>query len=137
MNVFTRISATLSATAENALKRFENHDAIAHSVLIGARRAIAQAQIRQQRMSRQLDDIRKTLADAENQEQLWTGLTAGTVLIIAGCSIRQRIAVICGALCLVIVLFSHADALISIMRGTGWPGMAHRRITDYHRRFGT
>lgn len=72
MKLFTRISATLSATAENAVNRFENHDAIAQSALVEARRAIARARIRHQRMTRQLGDLRKTLADAENQEQLWT-----------------------------------------------------------------
>lgn len=71
MNLFTRISATMGATAETAISRFENHDAIAQSALTEARQAVAKARIRQQRLTRSVADIRMRLEAAEKQAQQW------------------------------------------------------------------
>ena len=72
MNLFTRITATIGATAETAVSRFENHDAIAQSALIEARQAVAKARIRHQRLRRSVDDIRSNLDTCEKLEQTWT-----------------------------------------------------------------
>jgi len=72
MNLFTRISATLGATADNAVSRFENHDAIAQTALAEARQALASARIRHQRLMRSTDEIRANLETAEEQVQQWT-----------------------------------------------------------------
>jgi predicted DNA-binding protein (UPF0251 family) len=58
MNLFTRITATIGATAETAVSRFENHDAIAQSALTEARQAVAQVGIRHKRLRRYGGDIR-------------------------------------------------------------------------------
>ncbi|MFK7996096.1 MAG: PspA/IM30 family protein [Granulosicoccus sp.] len=72
MNLFSRITATIGATAETAVSRFENHDAIAQSALIEARQAVAKARIRHQRLKRSVEDIRKSLDDTEKQVEQWT-----------------------------------------------------------------
>jgi phage shock protein A len=72
MNLFTRITATIGATAETAVSRFENHDAIAHSALSEARQSVAQAGIRHKRLKRSVDEIRASIDACEKQEQQWT-----------------------------------------------------------------
>lgn len=72
MNLFTRITATIGATAETAVSRFENHDAIAQSALIEARQAVAQAGIRHKRLKRSVDEIRMSIEACEKQEKQWT-----------------------------------------------------------------
>lgn len=72
MNLFTRITATIGASAESAVSQFENHDAIAQSALLEARQAVAKARTRQQRLKRSVDDIRTNCKACERQEQLWT-----------------------------------------------------------------
>ncbi|MFK8079352.1 MAG: PspA/IM30 family protein [Granulosicoccus sp.] len=72
MNLFTRISATIGATAETAVSRFENHDAIAQSALIEARQAVAKARIRHAHLTRSVEEIRKNLETAEKQVLQWT-----------------------------------------------------------------
>ena len=57
MNLFTRITATLGATAEHAVSRFENHDAIAESALVQAHQALAKARIRHRHLQKAGDDI--------------------------------------------------------------------------------
>lgn len=72
MNLFSRITATIGATAETAVSRFENHDAIAESALIEARQAVAKSRIRHQRLQRSVDEIRTSLDACEKQAQKWT-----------------------------------------------------------------
>ena len=72
MNLLTRITATIGATAETAVSRFENHDAIAQSALIEARQAVAKARMRHQRMTKSLQDIRTNIESGEKLEQQWT-----------------------------------------------------------------
>lgn len=72
MNLFSRISATLSATAETAVSKFENHDAIAESALVEARQAFAKARIRHRSMEQSVTEIRANLASSELQIEKWT-----------------------------------------------------------------
>ena len=72
MNLFTRITATLGATADQAVSRFENHDAIAESALVQARQALAKARIRHNRLQKAGDDIRTRLEKQHTDEQSWT-----------------------------------------------------------------
>lgn len=72
MNLFTRITATIGATAETAVSRFENHDAIALSALTEARQAVARSRLRHQRLKRSVDDIRSNLNESKKQVRQWT-----------------------------------------------------------------
>ena len=72
MNIFTRISATLGATAESTVSRFENHEAIAESALVQARQALAKARIRHRHLQKSGDDIRARLEQQLAEEQQWT-----------------------------------------------------------------
>lgn len=72
MNLFTRITATLGATADSAVSRFENHDAIAESALVPARQAISKARIRYNHLRSAGDDIRSRLDSANHNVEQWT-----------------------------------------------------------------
>ena len=72
MNLFTRITSTLCATADQAVGRFENHDAIAESALVQARQSLAKARIRHGRLQKAGDDIRSRLEKQHTDEQSWT-----------------------------------------------------------------
>ena len=72
MNLFSRITATIGATAETAVSRFENHEAIAQSALIEARQAVGKARLRHQRMTKNLNDIRSNIQASEKQVEQWT-----------------------------------------------------------------
>lgn len=72
MNLFTRITATLGATADSAVSRFENHDAIAESALIPARQALTKARIRHNHLVQTGDDIRERLDTARTEANQWT-----------------------------------------------------------------
>lgn len=72
MNLFTRITATIGATAETAVSRFENHDAIAQSALVEVRQALAKAGIRHRGLARTLEDIRSSIKDCEKRIEQWT-----------------------------------------------------------------
>jgi len=72
MNLLARITATIGATAESAVSKFENHDAIAHSALVEARQAVAQALIRHKRLRRSVDEIRTNIEESEKQIEQWT-----------------------------------------------------------------
>ena len=72
MNLLTRITATIGATAETAVSRFENHEAIAQSALVEARQAVAKARIRHQRLAKSVGDIRSTIQTSEAQINQWT-----------------------------------------------------------------
>ena len=72
MNIFTRISASLSATADKTVSRFENHEAIGAAAIERCRRAVAEARLAErqhQRASERFADRRITaVADIER----WT-----------------------------------------------------------------
>lgn len=72
MSIFTRITATLGATADQAVSRFENHDAIAESALLQARQALAKARIRHKHLQNAGSDIRTRLERQLADEQRWT-----------------------------------------------------------------
>ncbi len=72
MNLFTRITATLGATADSAVSRFENHDAIAESALVPARQAVTKARIRHNHLRKAGDDIRQRLSSAQTEADRWT-----------------------------------------------------------------
>lgn len=72
MNLFTRITTTLGASADNVVSRFENHEAIAESNLAQARQALMRARQRQCRLQETGDNIRKRLADRQTEAQRWT-----------------------------------------------------------------
>ena len=72
MNLFTRITATLAATADQAVSRFENHDAIAQGALRQARQALVKARVQNNRVKRDGDALRKKAEELNNDDKLWT-----------------------------------------------------------------
>ncbi len=72
MNLFTRITATLGTTADSAVSRFENHDAIAQSALVRARQAMTKARIRYNHLRSAVDGIRSRLDSANHNVEQWT-----------------------------------------------------------------
>ena len=72
MNLFTRITATLGATADQAVSRFENHDAIAEGALRQARQAVVKARVQHTRVTRDGNELRSRVADLKKDETSWT-----------------------------------------------------------------
>jgi len=72
MNLFARITASLGATADNAVSRFENHDAIAQSALNHARQALVKARVHHTRVTRDGDELRARAVELTKEETLWT-----------------------------------------------------------------
>lgn len=72
MNLFTRITATLGATADQAVSRFENHDAIAESALRQARQSVVTARVQHTRVTRDGHELRARVAELYKNEALWT-----------------------------------------------------------------
>ncbi len=72
MKLFTRITATLNATAESAVARFENHEAITESALKTIRQAVSEARVRHERVVRDGQEIRRTVATLNEQISQWT-----------------------------------------------------------------
>lgn len=72
MKLFTRITATLNATAESAVARFENHEAITESALRRIRQTVSEARIRHERVVRDGQEIRRTIASLNEQIGQWT-----------------------------------------------------------------
>ena len=72
MKLFTRISATLNATAESAVSRFENHEAITESALKKIRQTVSEARVRHERVVRDGREIRRTIASLNEQIEQWT-----------------------------------------------------------------
>lgn len=72
MNLFTRITATLGATADKAVSQFENHEAIADGALLQARQALARARVRHATLQKASTDLQSTIEGQEKQIQLWT-----------------------------------------------------------------
>jgi len=72
MKLFTRISATLNASAESAVSRFENHEAIADSALKTIRQSASEARVRHQRVVRDGQEIRRSIQGLNQQIEQWT-----------------------------------------------------------------
>lgn len=72
MKLFTRITATLNATAESAVARFENHEAITESALRKIRETVSEARVRHNRVVRDGEAIRQTIASLNEQIEQWT-----------------------------------------------------------------
>ncbi|MGQ7848416.1 PspA/IM30 family protein [Granulosicoccus sp. 3-233] len=72
MKLFTRISATLNAGAESAVSRFENHEAIAESVLKSIRQNASEARVRHQRVVRDGQDLRRSIQNLNQQIEQWS-----------------------------------------------------------------
>lgn len=72
MNLFTRITATLGATADQAVSRFENHEAIAESALKQVRHSLVTAKVQHTRVTRDGGELRARLAELHKDEALWT-----------------------------------------------------------------
>ena len=72
MNLFSRITATLEHSANCAVRRFENHDAIAETSLAHARQALCKANQRYHRLQNSGDDLRTRLADKQTEAEQWT-----------------------------------------------------------------
>lgn len=71
MNLITRITATLGATAEKTISRVENHDAIVEVAIRDSRKAASQAKVRHARVVRDGQDLKKRLMEARGQEEKW------------------------------------------------------------------
>ncbi len=72
MNLFTRITATIGATAEKTISRVENHDAIVEAAIRDTRKAASQAKVRYSRVVRDGQVMKKRLAEAREMERKWT-----------------------------------------------------------------
>ena len=72
MKLFTRITATLNATAESAVARFENHEAITESALKRIRQTVSEARVRHERVLRDGQEIQRTITSLSDQIELWT-----------------------------------------------------------------
>jgi len=72
MNLFTRISATLNATASHTAARFENHRAIGQAAIERAREAVAAARATERRHQRQGDALDKRRTDTRAAIDTWS-----------------------------------------------------------------
>ena len=72
MKLFTRISATLNASAESAVSRFENHEAIADSALQTIRQNASEARVRHQRVVKDGEEIRRSMHSLNQQIEQWS-----------------------------------------------------------------
>ncbi|MFK7856009.1 MAG: PspA/IM30 family protein [Granulosicoccus sp.] len=72
MNLFTRITATLGATADQAVSRFENHEAIAETAFKAARQAVVKARIQHTRVTRDSNELRARVDELKKDEIAWT-----------------------------------------------------------------
>lgn len=71
MNLFTRISATLTGKLDEIISHVENHDAVVAVALKDTRAAVAKAKVRLERVRKDGEAMRKRLEDATRMTQLW------------------------------------------------------------------
>ncbi len=71
MNLFTRISATLTGKLDDMVAHVENHDAVVAVALKDTRTAVAKAKVRLDRVRKDGEAMRNRLEDAERTEKLW------------------------------------------------------------------
>ena len=79
MNIFNRITATVSATVDKAVSQVENHEAIVDAALRDTRSKIAQARVRFARVQRDGVRLRKKADDLAGQELRWEGRARSAV----------------------------------------------------------
>jgi len=72
MSLFTRITATIGATADKAVSQFENHEAIADSALAQARQAVVKARMRHSTLQRTGADIKGRIEKLDAHIEQWT-----------------------------------------------------------------
>ncbi len=73
MNVFTRISATLTGKLDEVISHVENHDAVVAVALKDTRAALAKAKVRLERVRKDGNTMRKRLDEAIRMTDLWEG----------------------------------------------------------------
>lgn len=71
MNIFTRISATLTGKLDDIVTHVENHDAVVAVALKDTRAAVAKAKVRLDRVRKDGEVLRKRLEDAARMEDVW------------------------------------------------------------------
>ncbi len=71
MNVFTRISATLTGKLDEMVSHVENHDAVVAVTLKDTRAAVAKAKVRLDRVHKDGQAMRKRLDEATRMEKTW------------------------------------------------------------------
>ena len=88
MKLFSRITATLEHSANSAVCRFENRDAIAEIWLIQARQALSKANQRYRRLQKSGDDLRTRLADKHAEAELWKTARANRQALDESCALE-------------------------------------------------
>lgn len=71
MNLFTRITATLTGTVDQIVSHIENHDAVVDAALKETRAAVAKAHVRLERVRKDGKAMRERLQEQQKQERLW------------------------------------------------------------------
>lgn len=71
MNLFTRLSATLTGKLDDVVSQIENHDAVVAVALKDTRAAVAKAKVRLDRVRKDGETMRNRLAEAERMAKLW------------------------------------------------------------------
>lgn len=71
MNIFKRISATVSGTIEGAVSQLENHEAVVRQALKETRTAAARARVQLSRVQNNCQSLRNKLSDLQKAEQAW------------------------------------------------------------------
>lgn len=77
MNLFTRITATLTSKVDQVVSHVENHDAIVEVALKDTRAAVAKARIRLDRVRKDGHAMRQRLQEMQRMEQLWAERAKG------------------------------------------------------------
>ncbi len=76
MNIFNRITATLSGSIESAVTQLENHEAVVHATLKEARASAAKAQVRLDRVKRDGIELQKKLENLRLSRNNWESRAA-------------------------------------------------------------
>ncbi len=71
MSIFSRITATLSASVEKAVGQIENHDAIIEASIKECRSSLVKARVYRDRVSRDGEQLRKRLKELNTDRQSW------------------------------------------------------------------
>lgn len=71
MNLFRRLSATVTGTIEGAVAHLENHEAVVREALKETRGAAARAKVQLARVQSNCESLRSKLHDLHQAEQAW------------------------------------------------------------------
>ncbi len=71
MNLFTRLTATLSSSVHQMVSHVENHEAIVEAALNETRAASAKAKVRLARLQKESETMLRTLQERETQAAHW------------------------------------------------------------------